>query len=270
MAAVATIVIVVATLLMLIFSNLHCEWPPQGNEALETQLQQDTIMYLGGELVMLGDTPEPTEATSAEAEAPTEEDETPADEPSTPGEDLSDAGKPAEKPAEPVTQKEPSPMKVKVKEKKPEEKPKATGPKTAANPDKKVEKERKAEASAVASRTKNAFGKAGGSGTGKQGSPNGNSSQGSLSGTPGIGGLDGYTLASWGRPHSRWEGTVVVRVRVNARGQVVDAHAVSGSGSAWSHTEVRRSCESESLKSKFSVKKSRTTEGIGTITWRFV
>ncbi len=267
MAAAATVIIVAAALLMLIYSSLHCEWPPQGNTAIEPQLQQDTIMF-GGEFVMLGDTPEPTEANSTEAEAPANDNDTKADEPSTPGEDLSDAGKPAEKPAEPITQKQESPMKVKVKKEKAKET--KTGPSTAANPDKKVEKERRAEASAVASRTKNAFGNAGGSGSGKQGSPNGNASHGALNGTPGIGGLDGYTLASWGRPHSQWEGTVVVRVRVNARGQVIEARAVSGSGNAWAHPEVRRNCEKESLVSRFSVKKSRTTEGIGTITWRFV
>lgn len=269
MAAAATIVIVVAALLMLIYSSLHCEWPPQGNAAIEPQLQQDTIMF-GGEYVMLGDTPNPTEANSAEAEAPAAEADTHAEEPSTPGEDLSDAGKPAEKPADPVTQKQESPMKVKVKVKTKQDKAEKTGPSTAANPDKKIEKERKAEASAVASRTKNAFGKSGGTGSGKQGSPNGNASHGALNGTPGIGGLDGYTLASWGRPHSQWEGTVVVRVRVNARGQVIEARAISGSGNAWAHPEVRRNCEKESLVSRFSVKKSRTTEGMGTITWRFV
>ena len=94
--------------------------------------------------------------------------------------------------------------------------------------------------------------------------------QGALNGKPGIGGLVGYTLEYWGRPHSRWTGSVTVRVRVNARGKVIEAHAVSGEGEAWSHPEVRRSCEQESLKSSFSLPKNTETEGVGNITWTFI
>lgn len=119
-------------------------------------------------------------------------------------------------------------------------------------------------------RTSNAFGKSSGSGSGKQGSPNGNSTQGALSGKPGIGGLVGYTLEYWGRPHSYWTGSVTVRVRVNARGKVIEAKVHSGKGEAWSHNEVRRACEQESLKSAFSVPKNTTQEGVGYITWTFI
>ena len=87
---------------------------------------------------------------------------------------------------------------------------------------------------------------------------------------PGISGLVGYTAEYWGRPHSKWTGKINVLVRVNPCGKVIEAHAVSGSGEAWSHPEVRRSCEQAALKSAFSVPKNRTTEGIGTITWRFI
>lgn len=267
MAAVATLIIAVAALLVLVFSSMHCQWPPAEAD-LAQQLQQDSIMF-GGEYVMLGNTLESTESQEMDNESPAEATEEPADQPEAPGDDMEDAGKPAPKQAEPITQKQPSPMKV--KEKPAEKKTEKTGPATAARPDKKVEQNRNGKAaSAVASSVKNAFGRSQGNGSGKQGSPNGNSSQGALQGNPGLSGLDGYTVASWGRPHSRWEGTVKVRVRVNARGKVIEATAVGGSGQAYSHPEVRRSCEQESLKSAFSVKKSRTTEGIGIITWRFV
>ena len=87
---------------------------------------------------------------------------------------------------------------------------------------------------------------------------------------PGISGLVGYTAEYWGRPHSKWTGKVNVQVRVNPRGKVIEAHAVSGSGEAWAHPEVRRSCEQAARESAFSVPKNRTSEGIGTITWRFI
>ena len=89
-------------------------------------------------------------------------------------------------------------------------------------------------------------------------------------GKPDIGGLVGYTLEHWGRPHSYWTGSVTVRVRVNARGKVIEAKVHSGKGEAWSHNEVRRSCEQESLKSAFSVPKNTTQEGVGYITWTFI
>lgn len=267
MAAVATLIIAVAALLVLVFSNLHCQWPPAEAD-LAQQLQQDSIMF-GGEYVMLGNTLEPTESQEMDTESPAEAAEEPTEQPEAPGEDMENAGKPAPKQAEPITQKQPSPMKAKVKPT--EKKTEKTGPATAARPDKKVEQNRNGKtASAVASSVKNAFGRSKGNGSGKQGAPNGNASQGALQGNPGLSGLDGYTVASWGRPHSRWEGTVQVRVRVNARGKVIEARAVGGSGQAYAHPEVRRSCEQESLKSAFSVKKSRTTEGIGIITWRFI
>ncbi len=87
---------------------------------------------------------------------------------------------------------------------------------------------------------------------------------------PGISGLVGYTAEYWGRPHSKWTGKVNVKVRVDPRGKVIEAHAVSGSGEAWAHPEVRRSCEQAARESAFSVPKNRTSEGIGTITWRFI
>lgn len=80
----------------------------------------------------------------------------------------------------------------------------------------------------------------------------------------------GYTLEHWGRPHSQWTGTVVVKVRVNTHGRIIEAHCVGGTGGAYAHPSVRRYCEQETLKSAFSVRTNTTTEGVGTVTWRFV
>jgi len=127
-------------------------------------------------------------------------------------------------------------------------------------------------ASATSNRVKNAFGNGTGTGAGKQGSPNGNTSQGVLAGKPSVGGLVGYTLDYWAKPNpnSKWSGKVSVRVNVNPRGQVTQAKVVSTTGEIASHPEMRRACEQAALKSSFSVPKNTTTEGIGTITyiWR--
>jgi outer membrane biosynthesis protein TonB len=259
-----TLLVVLITVLLLLFTGMHYEYPPRDMDLV--QLKQDSIMF-GGEYVMLGNTPQPTESEEMDTENPETAEEV-AEQPSVEGDDLKDAGEPAKQAKPLVTAKEPSPMKVKEKPK--EEKPKKTGPATTQNEASKQEKVKKGNDAATNNRVKNSFGKSQGSGSGKQGSPEGNSNTGALSGKPGIGGLVGYTLEYWGRPHSRYTGSVKVRVRVNARGQVIEATAISGSGEAWSHGEVRRSCESESLKSAFSVPKNATTEAVGTIIWRFV
>lgn len=263
-AALITLLLLVATLLVLVYTNLRYQWPPADMEI--AQLKQDSIMF-GGEFVMLGNTPDPTESDEMDSEAPNEADDV-LQQPSVEGDDMDDAGPAAKKPKPVVTTPEESPMKVKEKPK--EEKKQKTGPTTDKKPDAKQEQVKRGTDAATNSRVKNAFGKSGGTGTGKQGSPDGNASHGALGGKPGLGGLVGYTLEYWGRPHSKWEGKVNVRVRVNTRGKVIEAKAVSGSGEAWAHPEVRRSCEEESLKSAFSVPKNTTTEGIGTITWRFI
>ncbi len=81
----------------------------------------------------------------------------------------------------------------------------------------------------------------------------------------------GYTLENWAKPNpnSRWSGTVQVKVRVNTRGKVVEAHAVGGTGEAYTHSEIRRACEEAAKKSAFSVPTNTTTEGVGTITYRW-
>ena len=266
LAAIITLALMGITVGILVSCGLHYEWPPE--EPVMVELKQDSIMF-GGEYVMLGNTPDPTESDQIDNETP-ENAENVQPEPNVEGDDLEDAGEPAKQAPPVVTAKAESPMKVKEKPK--EEKPKKTGPatETPKTTDKQPKVKRGEDATPKNDRVKDAFGKSSGSGTGKQGSTNGNSNTGALSGEPGIDGLEGYTLEYWGRPHSKWTGSVTVRVRVNARGKVIEAHADHGTGEAWSHTEVRRSCEQESLKSAFSVPKNTTTEGVGYITWKFI
>lgn len=264
-AGIITMLIMAGVVALLVSCGLHYEWPPE--QPLITELKQDSIMF-GGEYVMLGDSPEATPTDMPDTQQP-DATQNIEPEPNVAGDDLEDAGEPAKQAPPVVTAKQESPMKVKEKPK--EEKPKKTGPatETPKTTDKQTKVKRGNDA-ATDTRVRDAFGKSSGNGSGKQGSTSGNSTQGAVTGKPGIGGLDGYTLEYWGRPHSKWTGSVTVRVRVNTRGKVVEARATSGKGEAWSHPEVRRSCEQESLKSAFSVPKSTTTEGIGYITWTFI
>lgn len=239
--------------------------------ATPTELAQDSIIF-GGDYVLLGDMPEPIDSEEMAQEEPVEQPEkevTP--EPKVDGADLRDHGNKADNNKPLVSSKTESPMKVKEEPKK-EDKKKPTG---TAKPDKDQKQEQNQRATAsnnnkANNTVRNAFAN-NGNGKGSQGSPNGNSTTGgSMSGQPGLSGLVGYTAERWGRPHSPFTGSVKVKVRVNARGQVVDAVVVGGTGEAYRSQAVKNDCVKESKKSAFSVPKNRTTEGIGYITWKFV
>ena len=267
-ALLLTLLWLVGTVLVMLYTHLHYEYPPKGAEL--AQLKQDTIMF-GGEFVELGNLPDLSQNEQMELDTPTPTEQQ-SEQPDVEGDDLDDAGEPAPKP-EPkpvVAAKQESPMKVKEKPK--EEQPQKTGPAKSTKPEAKQEQVKRGKETTTPKndRVKDAFGKSTGTTTSKTGSPAGNANTGERSGQPGISGLVGYTAEYWGRPHSKWTGKVNVQVRVNPRGKVIEAHAVSGSGEAWAHPEVRRSCEQAARESAFSVPKNRTSEGIGTITWRFI
>lgn len=267
-ALLLTLLWLVGTVLVMLYTHLHYEYPPKGAEL--AQLKQDTIMF-GGEFVELGNLPDLSQNEQMELDNPTPTEQQ-SEQPDVEGDDLDDAGEPVPKP-EPkpvVAAEQESPMKVKEKPK--EEEPKKTGPAKSTKPEAKQEQVKRGKETTTpkTDRVKDAFGKSTGTTTSKTGSPAGNANTGERSGQPGISGLVGYTAEYWGRPHSKWTGKVNVQVRVNPRGKVIEAHAVSGSGEAWAHPEVRRSCEQAARESAFSVPKNRTSEGIGTITWRFI
>ena len=265
-----TLAVALLIVLLLLFTTLSVPYPPKGMELAAAEHNDSIVLeQMGGdeEFVEMGDMQEPTPEQEQQGAA-TDEDAATADDQTQPeGTDLKDAGTPSVVPPKPVTSTQPSPMKVKPAAS--TVKPGAVrhNNKPAAKP---AVKRQPSQASAINRSMKNAFGRAGTGSGHSQGSQGGNSTGGSLSGHGGLGGgLVGYTVAYWGRPHSYWTGSVVVQVHVNQRGRVTQAHAISGNGQAYAHQEVRRSCERESLKSAFSVPKNRTTEGIGTITWRF-
>ena len=259
-AALLTLLVMIVTGVALVLCSLRYKYPPDDPDEL-AMFKQDSIVF-GGEWVQLGETLEPLTEEPMQPEVEEKAEQEP--EPKNEGEHLKDAGVQAKEQAPTVTSKEPSPMQVKEKPK-PKE---PTGPPRKTAEELAQEKAEREAAEAAKNRTKNAFGNATGS-TGKQGSPDGNADSGSLTGRGSTEGLAGFTVASWGRPHSRYAGSVKVDVRVNARGKVIEAKAVNGTGEAWRHDEVRKSCVQESLKSQFSVRTDRTTEGRGYINWIF-
>lgn len=260
LALLLTLIVCLITGVILVCSYMRYE--PLSN----TELKQDTIMF-GGEYVMLGDMIEESASDEMASEA-SEANEQDNSQPDVEGDDVKDNGEPTKQPAPVVTAPKESPMKVKEK---PKEEPKKPGPAVSNAKEEKKEQVKQTPNKATDSRVKNAFGSGGGTGAGKQGSPDGNSTTGLTMGKPGLGGLVGYTLDYWAKPNpnSKWSGTVQVRVRINTRGKVIEARCVGGTGEVYSHREIRTACEQAALKSQFSVPNNTTTEGVGTITYKW-
>lgn len=253
-AAVATVVFHAIILLLLIVLGLNYsgsqqthEWPPVDSAEL----------LLEGEYVKLGDTPVPTVAPKASESADDSKPAAPAE-----ADDMVDAGEPAESTPPVQTSKAESPVKVK-----PEPAPEKTGPTKAE-----LEAQAKAKREAETQQRINqrvSFGKGNKSNaTGNPGSPNGNSSSGALSGKPGFS-LAGRTLEKWSAPRGRETGTIIVSVRVDREGKVIEAKYRSGSGAVSTDDSARRSCEQAAMASRFSVDANARAEQMGTITYRF-
>lgn len=259
-AIAATAILHVVLILILVFSYLDYTFVP-----LQDEPKQEDITFLGGEYVMLGDVLNNADNVE-KAEEPEPEPEKVVEEPVAPDNDLKNSGTAGEEPKPTVSSQKESPMKVEKKK----ETPKKKGPtKEELEEQERVKAEKEAKRK-TNSKVQNAFGKSGStSGSGKLGSPNGNSNTGARTGAPGVSGLNGYTLASWGRPSSPVEGKVVIKVRVNSRGKVIAANYSSGSGTAASNMTVRRSCEAAARQSAFSVPVGAIDEAVGYITWRF-
>lgn len=247
-AIAVTVLLHVVILLIMFWSRLTFVKPE------EPQPPQKTDISFGGEYVELGDIPlpdrngDPAQSTAAEKATP-------------PADDNADAGKQGEGSSLVSTNAE-SAMKTPKKHNGPtkeelEEQARA----------KREREKQESESRKISSNVKNAFGKAGGKG--KSGSPDGNASQGALAGQPGHTLGVGYTLSSWGKPSSGFDGEIYIKVRVNSQGKVIDASYLKGTGAAAANEKVRRSCVQASLRSRFSVPKNATGEKVGTIIWRF-
>lgn len=233
--------------LLMLFSYIDYTAPEE-----KEFLQPVTDITFGGEYVMLGDMPLPNLDDGEASGASADETSLQADEDINSGEQgegtsLVSTNESSEMPSE---KKQNGPSKKELE----------------AQARAKKERERQQhESNRISSSVKDAFGKAGG----KSGSRNGNADHGALSGQPGHTLGVGYTLSSWGRPASSVDGEVRIRVRVNAEGKVIEATYADGKGAAAANSQIRRSCEQASLKSRFSVPKNSSGEKVGLIIWRF-
>lgn len=253
-ALLATALLHVALLLVLFFSFLEYKWPPDDMPIVNHDVEE--IMF-GGEFVMLGnvETPASKKLSATATESPTK-----SEEQTVPNEDTHNAGEAIDKPKDLVSTQKESPMKTQTT---PDKKKGATKSEQAEQ-DKRVAAE---EAARKKINDRMKFGNTNGKGDGKQGSPDGNNdTEGVFVGQPGLNGLTGYTIAHWEKPKhpGSKKGTVIVSVRVSARGKVTSARCTGGT---ISDASVRRSCEEAAQRSSFSVPTSTTAEGVGTLTY---
>lgn len=250
-AAILTVVLYAGIIAVCFFTFLR--FPPQGEPLPLPQPEDDGILF-GGEYVMLGDDPSLTVNDGQQA-SPSEASETATAE----AVDLENSGETGQ-PSPEVTSNRESPMKVKEKPK-----PEKTGP-TKEELAAREKARREKEAADRIHKSVKFTGK--GNGKGSAGSPNGNSATGAPSGSPGHD-LKGRTIESFDSPASTLSGTVRIRVKVNAKGQVVSAAYDGGSGPASANAGVRRSCVNASRRSRFSVRVDSDRDQSGVIVWRF-
>lgn len=240
---IGTVLFHAILIIALVFAYLYYSYPPKENELLEPKKEE---IFFGGEYVMLGDVLH-VETNSNTSGGAVPDDYT--------------------EPSPVVTQEAESPMKVQPVEQTPEE---PTAEELAAEAERFRKEKEDAEKSA---KIKNIMGGAFKKSSSESKASTGSSEESLVAktaiGAPGVSGLEGYTLASWGRPNSPVQGVIKIRVKVNSRGKVTEARFIGGSGSAASNQAVRRSCEEASKESTFSVPKNTTTEGVGEIIWRF-
>lgn len=246
-ATVAVHIIVVVLLLCLYLRYTGDEprkWPPE---------DVSEILY-GGELVAIGN--EQEQLSVNDTPAPSESPEQAVSN----AQDIKDEGSVGEV-APLVLSAQESPAKIKDKSI-----PEKNGP----TKEELAEQERIKRQQEAAERIRNQmkFGNSG-SGNGKAGSPEGNSTIGAAGGTPGHT-LAGRTLEKWGRPKSQYTGTIRIRVRVNRDGFVVGTPTYDGGdGPASANAAVRQSCIAAARESRFSVALNAQAEQVGVITWRF-
>lgn len=248
---IATVLFHAVLIALPVFGFLYYSYPPKDEEL--AKLDNDEILF-GGEYVTYGD------FNTTMNDAPIASSEAPAKKTVVEGEDATNEGAVGEAEPQLVTSTEESPMKVKEKEN--------PGP-TKEEIEAEQERVRKEEEKRKSINKRVNFGNTKGSGEGKSGVVDAPKTSNPANQKPGVNGLVGYTLDKWSKPSSTKTGTIIVRVKVNARGQVVDARYQRGSGNANVDNNLRRLCEQESMKCTFSVPQNTTTEAVGEIVWKF-
>lgn len=213
------------------------EWPP---------VDSSEILF-GGEYVMVGDM---AQADASDSPAPAE---TTPDAASTAQPDV--AQDPA--PEQIVSSKQPSPAQTVTTPKAPQQ---ADAEKQRDERRKAEQERREREAAAINSRV--SFG----SGAGKSGQPDGNSTTGAVSGVTaaGLGNRQALALPS---PPKGPMGKITVTIKVDRQGNVISASYLSGSGAAAASSRARSECLAAARKARFTAAPEAPASQTGTLTY---
>ena len=229
------------------------EWPPQPPHDIVLEEVED--LYASGEFVRTGDNIEellpPDEPAPSSVAEPV---------PTQDASDLENAGEPAV-PKKIVTSEKESPAKVEKKKTGPTEK------EIKAEKERQEAKRQQRAKKNAENATKKAFG--GGKGKSTPGAVEGKAKAGATTGTPGNG-LKGRTMESWSSVASTKLGVIVIRVKVNAQGQVISAtyDTAASSGPVAADASMRQNCIARSRQCRFLVLEGSPTQS-GTISWVF-
>lgn len=212
------------------------KWPPVDSAEL----------LFGGEYVIAGDPEalgqdEPAPAASVEPQPAASQEVSTANEQENTPEPL-------------VTQEKPSVAKAKPTQ--------ATEAHTAQAAE--AEQQRDQTKRDIASRTN----KFNGNGTGRQGSPDGNSDQGAISGTPGAS-LGNRRYLGGGDCSSKVTGKIVVSIQVNREGKVTSANITGGTPPASSNAAQRALVLKKAHQARFSPSSEAPVSQKGTLTYIF-
>lgn len=242
LAAMITLLVTVAAVIVLCFCSLR--FPPKDWEERHPPEEESELLF-GGEYVMLGDLPVPSEQRTPVQQPDAQPD----------GPDLSDAGATGD-PEPIITTDDPEAPAV------------VPQPEVTEKPGPTAEEIAQEEARRRVGQRMN-FGKSQSSAEGKQGSKNGNSDTGATAGQPGFN-LRGRRLLNHVTPSYRnATGTVIVAISVDRSGRVTSAKASGGTPTASSKASVRRACEQASLQLLFSASDEAPAIQEGTVTWHF-
>lgn len=241
-AAAVTLTVMVAVVVILCVCALT--FPPKDWEERHPPEEESELLF-GGEYVMLGELPIPSDHRTTARHPDAEPD----------GPDMTDAGAAGD----------PEPILTSDNAEVPDV---AVQPEETAKPGPTAEELAREETRRRVGQRMN-FGKSSAAAEGRQGSRNGNSTTGAVAGQPGFN-LRGRRLLNHATPADRnATGTVVVAISVDRSGHVTSAKASGGTPTASSKASVRRACEQASLQLLFSASDEAPAIQEGTVTWLF-
>lgn len=245
-AAILTALLSALTIAVLLLVNITYNGSGQTSNRTWPPVDSAELLF-GGEYVLAGNldvvgNDEPTPIEEVEMEASALPSQVEVDNPTPTPEPL-------------AVQQQPSPAKAS---------PTVASEAKTAKEDKETEQERNQTRRDIASRTN----KFGGSGTGRQGNPDGNSDRGVLTGSPGAS-LGNRTYLGGGECSSRVTGKITVSIQVNREGKVTSATIIGGTPPASSNAAQRATVLKKAHQARFSPSQDAPVSQKGTLTYIF-